>query len=266
MLQRVDAPAVSEVVPPPHAGLGSPAVGMDRPDRTARIDTAHRSSEPSPGLLEGLQQPASRGADAVPLAWGEPLPIADRSSALETLCHQVAACKRCEVLAQRRLHTVFGEGPVAPRACFFGEAPGADEDREGRPFVGRSGQLLDKMIAACQLQRSEVYILNTLKCRPPDNRTPLPEEIEHCRGYFEQQFEILQPQFIVCLGLVALKALFPAASSVGTMRGRLHPYRGAQVIATYHPSYLLRQPDAKRAAWSDLQLLMRALGIPLPNR
>jgi DNA polymerase len=150
--------------------------------------------------------------------------------------------------------------------CFLGEAPGADEDRQGEPFVGRAGQLLTKMIEACTLKREDVYILNVLKCRPPDNRTPEPDEIENCRPFFERQLELLQPEFICCLGAVAARGLLQTNTPVGKLRGRLHSYKSAKVIVTYHPAYLLRSPDQKRAAWEDLQLLMREMGLQVPDK
>jgi DNA polymerase len=155
-------------------------------------------------------------------------------------------------------------GPPKPQLCFFGEAPGADEDRTGEPFVGRAGQLLTDIIEkGMKLRRSDVYILNVLKCRPPDNRTPTEEEIENCREYFERQFELLQPEFICCLGATATKALLHSNQSMGRMRGQWFDYRGAKVIVTYHPSYLLRNPAAKKDTWQDIQLLMREMGLPI---
>jgi DNA polymerase len=145
----------------------------------------------------------------------------------------------------------------------FGEAPGADEDRAGRPFVGAAGQLLDKIILASKLQREELFIMNTLKCRPPGNRTPEEAEIASCRGYFERQLELLRPEFVVCLGAVAAKSLLQTQASIGQLRGKFHSYRGAQVVVTYHPAYLLRNPEMKKHTWADMQMLMRALGIPV---
>jgi DNA polymerase len=162
-----------------------------------------------------------------------------------------------------RTQTVFGVGNNTPRICFFGEAPGADEDRLGEPFVGRGGQLLNKMIVACGLKREEVYIFNVLKCRPPDNRNPLPDEVAHCRGYFERQFEILRPEIICCLGAVASQALLSTDRGIGKLRGRFHDYQGIPVVCTYHPAYLLRNPAAKSDAWEDLKLMMRRLGVEL---
>ncbi len=149
------------------------------------------------------------------------------------------------------------------KICFLGEAPGQEEDASGRPFVGRSGELLTKMIEACTLSRSEVYILNVIKCRPPNNRTPDPEEVANCRSYFAEQLQIIRPDYIVCLGLVAARSLLHSDLSVGRLRGRFHRYRDSKVVVTYHPSYLLRTPNVKKEAWFDLQMLMKDYGIDL---
>lgn len=190
----------------------------------------------------------------------------DRAAALAVLQQEVAGCTRCALLAETRTQTVFGVGNLHPRLVFMGEAPGADEDRQGIPFVGRAGQLLTKIIEACTLRREDVYILNTLKCRPPENRNPEPDEIQNCRGFFEGQIDLLQPEFICCLGGVAAKALLNSELSIGKLRKRFHDYRGIPVLCTYHPSYLLRNPDAKRDVWEDMQLLMQRMGIVLPGR
>ncbi len=184
-----------------------------------------------------------------------------RQQQLDAAQQQVASCVRCQQLASTRKNTVFGEGCLQPRVVFFGEAPGADEDRLGRPFVGRAGELLTKMIQACTFSREDCYILNTVKCRPPGNRNPQPEEVENCREFFELQLEVLQPEYIVCLGLVAARSLLRSELSVGLLRGRFHRYRTSKVVVTYHPSYLLRNPEAKKAAWEDLQFMLKDMGI-----
>lgn len=184
-----------------------------------------------------------------------------RQHDLAVLAGQVAGCTRCGELAATRTQTVFGVGRPDARLCFFGEAPGADEDAAGEPFVGRAGQLLTKIIEACQLRREDVYILNVLKCRPPGNRTPLPDEVDHCRGFFERQFEIIGPEYICCLGATAAQALLRTTEPIGRLRGRWFTYRTARVICTYHPSYLLRYPAAKREVWEDMKLLMADMGI-----
>ena len=149
---------------------------------------------------------------------------------------------------------------------FVGEAPGFDEDRQGEPFVGRAGQLLTRVIQAMGYSRSDVYIANVLKCRPPNNRNPLPEETLNCLPYLERQIEIVRPEFICLLGAVAAGALLNTALGVGRLRGKWHRIRGIPTVVTYHPSYLLRRPAGKKEAWEDLQMLMRAMGIPIPKR
>ena len=185
----------------------------------------------------------------------------DRARILDVIRQEVAVCRRCEPLACARLNTVFGSGPATARLCFFGEAPGADEDASGLPFVGRAGQLLTKIIEACKLSRDEVYILNVLKCRPPDNRQPLPAEIDNCREYFERQLAAIAPEYVCCLGTTAAQALLRTTEPIGKLRGRWFTHGAAAVICTYHPSYLLRNPSAKRHVWDDMKLLMGRMGI-----
>lgn len=191
---------------------------------------------------------------------------AGRIVALEVLAQEVAGCTRCPNLAAARTQTVFGVGNPEARLCFFGEAPGADEDAQGEPFVGRAGQLLTKIIEACTLRREDVYILNTIKCRPPGNRNPLPDEVTNCRGYYQRQLEIIRPEFICCLGAVAARALLETEASIGKLRGQFFPYGPSQVICTYHPAYLLRNPAAKKDVWADMQILMERMGIRLPGQ
>lgn len=194
------------------------------------------------------------------------LPNKERIERLQARAAAVSQCVRCDVLCSSRKQTVFGEGSVAARVCFFGEAPGDEEDSTGRPFVGRSGALLTKMIEACTLSRDQVYMLNTVKCRPPGNRIPTPDEIANCREYFEEQLRILQPQYIVCLGLVAVQTLLKTTQSIGKLRSRFHQYHNSKVLATYHPSYLLRYPEVKREAWTDLKMLMADMGIDVTSQ
>lgn len=198
--------------------------------------------------------------------WPAPLSRQERLAALALAAEEVAGCVRCGELARTRKKTVFGVGNPTPRLVLLGEAPGAEEDERGEPFVGRAGQLLDRMIAACSLRREDVYILNVLKCRPPGNRNPLPNEATSCRPFLDRQLEILQPEFILCLGAIAAKNLLGLELSVGKMRGKLYRYRGATVVVTYHPSYLLRTEAAKRDAWEDLKFLLREMGIDPAKR
>ena len=191
--------------------------------------------------------------------------IGDVSSAptLKVLQQEVAGCTRCDELAHTRTQTVFGVGNANARLCFLGEAPGADEDKQGEPFVGRAGQLLTKIIEACRMKREDVYILNMIKCRPPGNRNPLPEELSNCRGYLERQLALIRPEFICCLGAVAAQNLLGTTLSIGKLRGKVHHCRGANVVCTYHPAYLLRNPAAKKDTWEDMKLLMREMGVEL---
>jgi DNA polymerase len=156
---------------------------------------------------------------------------------------------------------VFGVGNPNAELCFVGEAPGADEDAQGEPFVGAAGQLLTRIIGAMGLQRSDVYICNVLKCRPPGNRPPEPDEIANCRSFLERQLEIIQPKFICALGAHAAKTLLDSSLSIGRLRGRFHQYRGIPVLCTYHPAYLLRTPEAKKDVWEDIQVLMKEMGL-----
>lgn len=210
---------------------------------------------------EAVAKSAAPRAAATPPA-GD---AADRVRSLAILRQQVVDCTLCTELAATRTQTVFGVGRPDARLCFFGEAPGADEDASGEPFVGRAGQLLTKIIEACTLSRGDVYILNVLKCRPPGNRVPLPDEVANCRSFFERQFATIAPEFICCLGTTAAQALLQTAEPIGKLRRRWFTYGSAQVICTYHPSYLLRNPAAKRDVWDDMKLLMAKMGLPVPQ-
>ena len=190
-------------------------------------------------------------------------PASDPAAALQVLENEVRGCTQCGDLARTRTQTVFGVGTPTPELCFFGEAPGFDEDQQGEPFVGKAGQLLNKILGACRLRREDVYILNVLKCRPPGNRNPNPDEISNCRPFFERQLQVLRPRFICCLGAFAARTLLNTEASVGKLRGTLHDYNDAKVMVTYHPAYLLRNEGAKRLTWEDMKMLMRAMGRPL---
>lgn len=188
-------------------------------------------------------------------------------SPLERVREELGDCTRCP-LHRNRTHLVFGEGDPDARLMFVGEGPGGDEDREGRPFVGRAGQLLTKMIHAMGFDRSEVYIANVVKCRPPDNRDPDGLEIATCFPFLEAQIEAVNPDVIITLGRIATKSLLGTTRALGTLRGSFHDRRGIPVMPTYHPSFLLRQePDRqpKAQAWADLKKVMELLGLPIPG-
>lgn len=212
------------------------------------------SSQPHTSSVEG--QAAGLFDDTQPQT-------VSRAATLDVLEQEVSACTLCDELASTRNKTVFGAGNPRARLCFLGEAPGADEDRTGIPFVGRAGQLLDKIIEACTLTRDEVYILNILKCRPPGNRNPKPDESDNCRRFLIRQLELIEPEFICCLGSVAAQNLLDTTQTIGRLRGRTHAYRGTPVVCTYHPAYLLRNPSAKKETWDDMKMLMRKLGVEL---
>ncbi len=194
-------------------------------------------------------------------------PAADRRVALAVLSEEVKACTACHELASTRTQTVFGVGPMDPEICFIGEAPGADEDRQGEPFVGAAGQLLNKIIAACGMKREQVYICNILRCRPPGNRTPKSEEATNCRHFLERTLELIRPQYICCLGACAAQNLLQTTNSIGKMRGRFHQFKGIPVLCTYHPSYLLRSEsvEPKRQVWEDMKMLLTRMGKPIPE-
>lgn len=192
-------------------------------------------------------------------------PPNQRQAALDVLQNEISQCTKCDDLSKLRTQTVFGVGSPNARLVFVGEAPGADEDRIGEPFVGEAGKLLDKILTACKLQRENIFILNTIKCRPPGNRNPSPTELSNCWGYAERQLEIIQPEFICCLGSVAARTLLKTTQSLGKLRKQFHSYRGSRVLVTYHPAYLLRTPSAKRHVWEDMKMLMKEMGVELSN-
>ncbi|MFO0909411.1 MAG: uracil-DNA glycosylase [Isosphaeraceae bacterium] len=201
------------------------------------------------------------------LAQTPTVPASERPALLAALQAEVATCTRCPLLASTRTQTVFGVGSPTARLMFVGEAPGADEDRQGIPFVGRAGMLLTDMITkGMGLTREEVYIANILKSRPPENRNPEPDEIAHCLPFLERQIEIIRPEFLCLLGKISASTLLNTALPLARLRGRWHRYQGIATIVTYHPAYLLRNPADKKKAWEDLQMLMKAMGITPPNR
>jgi len=211
------------------------------------------------GLKKRLETERLMGVDAL---LRSPGPEAE----LRAIEQQVMACTLCP-LHRERTQGVFARGSARADLMFVGEAPGAEEDRQGVPFVGPAGKLLDKMILAMGLKRDEVYISNILKSRPPGNRDPRPDEVEACFPYLRRQIELVQPKVICTLGRPAACALLNTNSSMGSLRGRWHFYEGIALLPTYHPAYLLRSPGQKRLAWEDLKMVMVALveGPPKPN-
>jgi uracil-DNA glycosylase len=228
-------------------------------------------SRPS-GVQTATASMAGSTAHALPVVVGptEPSPYPagsreDRQWRLDQLRQRVAACTRCEELAKARTQTVFGVGSPEARIMFVGEAPGADEDAQGIPFVGAAGQLMDRIITASGLKREELYICNVLRCRPPGNRKPLPQEAANCREYLDGQIAIIDPDYIICWGATAAQNLLNTLDSIGRLRGRFLQFGRAKVLCTYHPSYLLRQPSAKKDVWDDMKLFLKEAGLPVPT-
>jgi DNA polymerase len=187
----------------------------------------------------------------------------DRAAALNIIREEIGECTRC-ALHKGRNKLVFADGDPNARLMFVGEGPGADEDAQGLPFVGRAGQLLNNMITAMGLKREEVYICNVVKCRPPGNRTPEPEEANTCTPFLFRQIDVVRPQVIVALGATAATYLLGHRQPLAGLRGRVHAFRGTQLIVTYHPAFLLRDPRQKKEAWADLQIAMKELGLKMP--
>jgi uracil-DNA glycosylase len=254
--------------------VGSSQLGQApaRPDRAAGP-----ASSPSP------QSPRERAPVAPALSQlptansqlptGEQLPTAnsqlsteERHQRLTVLGDSIKGCTKC-VLHEQRTQTVFARGNGSSGLCFVGEGPGADEDAQGFPFVGAAGQLLDKMVAAMGIARDDVYVCNIVKCRPPKNRTPEPEEMSTCMPYLTEQLSLVEPQVIVALGKTAVQGLFGTAEGITRIRGRWRLYQGRiAVMPTFHPAYLLRNPAAKREVWQDLQLVLKHMGRSVPAR
>jgi len=203
---------------------------------------------------------APRKPFPAPPAQPEALPPEQHFAALKLIQEEIGDCTRCG-LSQTRNKIVFGDGDSNAKLMFVGEGPGADEDASGLPFVGRGGQLLNNMINAMGLKREQVYIANVVKCRPPGNRTPEPDEANTCSPFLFKQIDVVRPQVLVALGQTAVTYLTGEKRPMSGWRGSVHPLRGTKLIVTYHPAYLLRDPTQKRAAWQDLQLAMRELGL-----
>jgi DNA polymerase len=189
--------------------------------------------------------------------WGQPRD--DFAETLEDIRGELGDCQRCR-LAQGRNNIVFGAGNPGAKLLFVGEGPGFEEDRQGLPFVGAAGRLLTRIIEAIKLSRDQVYICNVIKCRPPENRNPESDEIKACFTFLERQIDAIQPDFIVALGTFAAQTLLETSTPISRLRKRFHEYKGIKVLPTYHPAYLLRNPDKKRDVWEDMKMLMEEYG------
>ena len=185
--------------------------------------------------------------------------FASSADALAAVRTEIGDCVRCKLHAQGRRQIVFGVGNPSADLMFVGEAPGADEDVQGIPFVGRAGQLLTKIIEAIDLKRDDVYIANVIKCRPPGNRNPEQDEVETCEPFLFQQIDVIKPKVIVALGTFAARALLRTLDPISRLRGRMFEYRGAKLIPTFHPAYLLRNPSSKREVWEDMKVVRKLL-------
>jgi uracil-DNA glycosylase family 4 len=212
----------------------------------------HLELQRDAGIDRFISTPAVREIPAAGAAETPAVPT------LETLRAEIGDCTRCRLHSTRR-NLVFGEGNPRARLMFVGEAPGEDEDRQGRPFVGKAGQLLTKIIQAMGYGRDEVYIANILKCRPPKNRNPEPDEIATCEPFLRKQVEIIRPEVICALGSFAAQTLLRTDRKISALRGRFHDYRGTRLMPTFHPAYLLRNPGDKRKVWEDMQKVMEVL-------
>jgi DNA polymerase len=201
-------------------------------------------------------------ADVLSSATATPLPVTvsgTREDRLRAIREDIGDCTRCKLHALGRTQVVFGVGNPSADLMFVGEAPGGDEDIQGIPFVGRAGQLLTKIIEAIELTRDDVYIANVIKCRPPQNRNPEPDEVDTCEPFLFRQIDVIQPKVIVALGAFAARALLRTIDPISRLRGRVHEYRGAKLVPTFHPAYLLRNPSSKREVWEDMKLVKQLL-------
>jgi DNA polymerase len=244
-----------------------PAVQTYRAETVAIAASAANLSEPSdPEVYSALDPGVSQTMKLVsfnnlaPLPAGG-IPVAERAAAMRAIQEDIGDCTRCPLAYAGRHKIVFGDGSPHARLMFIGEGPGADEDAQGIPFVGKAGQLLNNMIAAMGVARADVYIANIVKCRPPGNRVPEPVEANTCSQFLLRQIDVVQPEVIVALGATAATYLLGVKQSLSSLRGRWHSCRGAKLAVTYHPAFLLRDPRQKAEAWKDLQMVMAELGL-----
>ena len=253
------AEPVAEPSAKPHRDLAAPPARNPLTSFSGASPTVPRQPAAPPA------PPKAQSAILLSPAVPESLP-ADRVAALAIVNDKVKGCTRCAELVENRTQTVFGVGNPHAKIVFVGEAPGADEDKKGEPFVGRAGQLLNDIIRACRLTREEIYICNTLKCRPPNNRPPAEDECANCREYLMAQLKIIDPDYIVCWGAWASKSVLNSPLSIGKLRGKFYEHNRARVLCTYHPSYLLRNPAAKQDVWKDMKFLFLDMGVDLTAR
>ena len=237
------------------------------PALAAQLASAPAAARAAAPPILDAEEPAisPRKVSSAPSPAASAIAPAQRAAALQVIQEDIGDCTRCALHTGR--HTiVFGQGDPNARLMFVGEGPGADEDAQGLPFVGRAGQLLNNMILAMGLKREQVYIANVVKCRPPNNRTPEPAEANTCLPFLLRQIDVIRPQVLVALGATAATYLLGQRQPLAALRGRIHAVRGSSLIVTYHPAYLLRDPRQKKEAWADLQIAMQELGLRAPAR
>jgi uracil-DNA glycosylase len=236
-----------------------------------RRATSRESEVPIDSDPDLMLKPKATSAPAVEAEemFAAPAPeskTADPAQALRLIREDIGDCTRCPLHRQGRKQIVFGVGNPHAELMFIGEAPGADEDQQGEPFVGRAGQLLNNMIKAMGIRREDIYIANIIKCRPPGNRTPEREECETCSPFLMRQIAAIHPKVIVALGAVASKTLLAINAPMSELRGQWYDFRGTKLAVTYHPAFLLRDPRQKKETWKDLQMVMKYLGMPMPSK
>jgi uracil-DNA glycosylase len=249
------------------AELGVAGVSRDPAWRTRQGDAlvvpgaqGERGAEPLPARAVSALDPDRIDAEAVEGSKGEPVTFsANAAEALAAVRADIGDCTRCKLHGQGRRQIVFGVGNPDADLMFVGEAPGAEEDIQGIPFVGRAGQLLTKIIEAIGLKREDVYIANVIKCRPPGNRNPEPDEVETCEPFLFQQIDIIKPKVVVALGKFGAQTLLRTLDPISRLRGRVYNFRGAKLVPTFHPAYVLRNPSSKREVWEDMKLVRTLL-------
>ena len=239
--------------------------------RDTSVETRHAASSVDTQLTAEAGQAAplhERVAIPQPALSPTDLPKEEMTPerALRAIREDIGDCTRCVLHKQGRKQIVFGVGNPRADIMFVGEAPGADEDQQGEPFVGRAGQLLNNMISAMGIRREDIYIANIIKCRPPGNRTPEREECDTCSPFLMRQIEVVKPKIIVALGAVAAKTLLGVNDAMINLRGKIYDFRNTKLAVTYHPAYLLRDPRQKKEAWKDLQMVMKYLDMSVPTK
>jgi DNA polymerase len=258
-----EEPVAAETSESGASELGAPGLAFETWEGTSRHQQAPATA-PRQTFQETTTIPPRTTISAPPQV-STIVASAEREAALRLIREDIGDCTRC-ALHKGRNKIVFADGSANARLMFVGEGPGADEDAQGIPFVGRAGQLLNNMIAAMGLKREEVYIANVVKCRPPGNRTPEPEEANTCSPFLFEQIDVVRPEVLVALGATAATYLLGQRQPLAGLRGRVHSLRGSRLIVTYHPAYLLRDPRQKKEAWADLQIAMKELGLKAPGK